>query len=335
MSAKELEKPGTGSVPASPQVRHRFVIALGGNAIIPVGLEGTYEQQQDITRETMEQVAQLAADGHEIVMTHGNGPVVGNIVLRCDAGQALHGIPPMPMYVCGADSQGGLGFMIQQALKNALDDAGIPKAVVAVVTQVRVDPKDPAFAKPTKPIGPFYSQEQAEQVRRETGWTVVEDANRGWRRVVPSPHPVEVIEAEAIGILVEAGVVTIAVGGGGVPVIRNDAGRLEGIDAVIDKDRASDLLGRLIGADILVIITQVEKVYARFGQPDQEALDVLTADRATALLEAGEFPAGSMGPKIEAALEFLAGGGREVIITSPEHLLEAVAGRKGTRIVPS
>ena len=335
MSAKELEKPGTGSVPASPQGRHRFVIALGGNAIIPVGLEGTYEQQQDITRETMEQVAQLAADGHEIVMTHGNGPVVGNIVLRCDAGQALHGIPPMPMYVCGADSQGGLGFMIQQALKNALDDAGVPKAVVAVVTQVRVDPKDPAFAKPTKPIGPFYSQEQAEQVRRETGWTVVEDANRGWRRVVPSPHPVEVIEAEAIGILVEAGVVTIAVGGGGVPVIRNDAGRLEGIDAVIDKDRASDLLGRLIGADILVIITQVEKVYARFGQPDQEALDVLTADRATALLEAGEFPAGSMGPKIEAALEFLAGGGREVIITSPEHLLEAVAGRKGTRIVPS
>lgn len=313
----------------------RFVIALGGNAIIPVGQEGTYDQQQVITEQTMKQVAWLAAAGHAIVMTHGNGPVVGNIVLRCDAGQAIHGIPPMPMYVCGADSQGGLGFMLQQSLQNALKDEGLDRPVVSVVTQVRVDPADPAFAKPTKPIGPFYSEEQADQVRRETDWTIVQDANRGWRRVVPSPIPCEVVEAEAIGALVESGVLTIAVGGGGVPVIRNSQGRLEGVDAVIDKDRASDLLGRLIGAEVLVIITQVDKVCARFGQPDQESLDVLDVERAMALLADGEFPAGSMGPKIESAISFLNGGGKEVIITSPEFLLDAIEGRHGTRILPS
>ncbi len=313
----------------------RFVIALGGNAIIPVGQEGTYDQQQAITMQTMKQVAWLAAAGHEIVMTHGNGPVVGNIVLRCDAGQAIHGIPPMPMYVCGADSQGGLGFMLQQALQNALKDEGLDRPVVSVVTQVRVDPADPAFAKPTKPIGPFYSQEQAGKIKLETGWTVVKDANRGWRRVVPSPIPCEVVEAEAIGTLVESGTLTIAVGGGGVPVIRNSDGWLEGVDAVIDKDRASDLLGRLIGAEILVIITQVDKVFARFGQPDQESLDVLDVDRAATMLADGEFPAGSMGPKIEAAISFLEGGGKEVIITSPEYLLDAIEGRKGTRILPA
>jgi len=321
--------------PKQAAARRRFVIALGGNAIIPVGQEGTYEQQESITRQTMEQVAQLALAGHEIVMTHGNGPVVGNIVLRCDAGLAVHGIPPMPMFVCGADSQGGLGFMLQQSLQNELRRVGIERPVAAIVTQVRVDADDPAFAKPTKPIGPFYSEEQAQQVRKEFGWTVKEDANRGWRRVVPSPIPVEVVEAEAIGTLVESGAIVISVGGGGVPVVRNADGMLEGVDAVIDKDRASDLLGRLIGADVLVIITQVDKVFARFGTPEQEALDVLPADRARAMLEAGEFPAGSMGPKIEAALAFLAGGGQEVIITSPEYLIDAIEGREGTRILPS
>lgn len=312
----------------------RLVIAFGGNAIIPVGQEGTWEQQSAITRQTMDLVAQLAADGHQVVMTHGNGPVVGNIVLRCDAGMAIHGIPPMPMFVCGADSQGGLGFMLQQALQNALRRRGLQQPVVAVVTQVRVDADDPAMAKPTKPIGPFYTEEEAERLRLENGWAMVKDAGRGWRRVVASPQPVEVVEWEAIRTLVAAGVLTIAVGGGGVPVVRRADGDLEGVDAVIDKDRASDLLGRLIGADTLVIITQVAKVCARYGQPDQEELEVLPAARAKAMLEAGEFPAGSMGPKIEAALSFLAGGGREVIITSPELLLEALEGRGGTRIVP-
>lgn len=312
----------------------RIVIALGGNAIIPVGQEGTYDQQTAITRRTMDQVAALAGAGHQIVMTHGNGPVVGNIVLRNDAGMSVHGIPPMPMFVCGADSQGGLGYMLQQALGNALRKANIDQPVATVVTQVRVDPVDPAFARPTKPIGPFYDEAAAERLRRENGWTVVPDAGRGWRRVVPSPLPVEVVEWEAIRTLVEAGVLTIATGGGGVPVVRGEDGDLAGVDAVIDKDRASDLLGRLIGADRLVIITQVERVFARFGRDDQEALALLPANLARRMLDDGEFPPGSMGPKIEAALSFLAGGGREVVITSPECLLDAVNGTAGTHVVP-
>ena len=313
----------------------RYVIALGGNAIIPAGKQGTFAEQLAITRATMDQVAQLAGAGHEVVLTHGNGPVVGNIVLRNDAGQALHGIPGMPMFVCGADSQGGLGFMLQQSLQNALRQAGVGRPVASVVTQVVVDRDDPAFAKPTKPIGPYYDEEQAERLRLENGWTVVKDANRGWRRVVPSPLPREVVEWEAIRALLDAGVMAIAVGGGGVPVIRREDGDLEGVDAVIDKDRASDLLGRLVGADVLVLVTQVDVVYARFGEPDQEALPVLPAERARALLAAGEFPAGSMGPKIEAALSFLDGGGREALVTSPPNLLAAIAGAAGTRIVPS
>ncbi|MCP4292842.1 MAG: carbamate kinase [bacterium] len=315
--------------------KSRFVVALGGNAILPVGLEGTFEQQVKITRETMDTVSLLASQGHDIVMTHGNGPVVGNIVLRCDAGQALHGIPAMPMFVCGADSQGGLGFMLQQSLQNSLKAAGLKIPVASVVTQVRVDANDQAFNNPTKPIGPFYDEEQAAEVMAETGWTVVEDANRGWRRVVPSPQPIEVMEYEAIKAMADAGVLVIAVGGGGVPVRENDAGELEGVDAVIDKDRASDLLGRLIEADVLVIITQVDKVYSRFGQPDQEALDVLTVERASQMLADGEFPAGSMGPKIESAVSFIEGGGREVIITSPSEFLNSVEGKGGTRIVAS
>ncbi len=313
----------------------RLVIALGGNAIIPVGQEGTYEQQAAITRATMKQVARLACDGNEVVVTFGNGPVVGNIVLRHDAGMAIHGIPPMPMFVCGADSQGGLGFMLQQALQNALTEMGRDIPVASVVTQVLVDREDPSFADPTKPIGPFYDEDQAQLLRDENGWTIIKDAGRGWRRVVPSPQPREVIEWEAIRTLVKAGVLTMAAGGGGVPVIRNAAGLLEGVDAVIDKDRASSLLGGLIGAEVLVLVTQVEKVCVRFGQPDQEALDRLTVDEAERLLAAGEFPRGSMGPKIEAAISFLAGGGQEAIITSTEHILGALAGKQGTRIVPA
>jgi carbamate kinase len=313
----------------------RYVIALGGNAIIPVGQEGTYPQQAAITMATMKQVARLAAQGHQVVMTHGNGPVVGNIVLRNDAGMSVHGIPPMPMFVCGADSQGGLGFMLQQSLQNALTEIGLKVPVASVVTQVLVDRDDPAFGNPTKPIGPYYDEEQAGLLRDENGWTIVKDAGRGWRRVVPSPEPIEVIEWEAIRALMAAGVMTIATGGGGVPVVRDDRGLLSGVDAVIDKDRASSLLARLIGADVLVIVTQVEKVCLRFGRPDQEALDVMTAARAGRLLAAGEFPPGSMGPKIEAALSFLAAGGKSVVITSPELILEAVAGARGTTIVPA
>jgi carbamate kinase len=319
---------------ADGKAPRRFVIALGGNAILPVGKRGTFDEQLEVTGQTMDQVAQLARDGHEIVMSHGNGPVVGNIVLRGDAGEQLHGIPAMPMFVCGADSQGGLGFLLQQALQNSLRAVGIERAVAAVVTQVRVDPADPAFDRPSKPIGPFYDERQARLLERENGWSVVQDAGRGWRRVVPSPQPLEVVEWPAIEALLNAGVLTVAVGGGGIPVVREPDGRLRGVDAVIDKDRASALLGRLVGADTLMIVTQIEKVYLRFGQPDAEALDSLPAARAGELLAAGEFPPGSMGPKIEAALSFLEHGGREVIITDPGSILAAAAGRAGTRIAP-
>jgi len=315
------------------QTSHRsYVIALGGNAIVPAGSKGTYAEQQQLTRETMDQVAQIAEQGHRIVLTHGNGPVVGNIVLRGDAGQQIHGIPAMPMYICGADSQGGIGFMIQQQLQNALHQRGIDRTVAAMVTQVVVDSADPAFTNPTKPIGPFYDQQQAFRLEKENGWTVIRDANRGYRRVVPSPRPQEVVEWEAIKALTRSSVIAIAAGGGGVPVVRDEAGMLRGVDAVIDKDRASDLLGRLIGADTLVMITSVENVFLSFGQPDSEPLDELTVDRAAELLAAGEFPAGSMGPKIESAVSFLRDGGREVIITAPRSLLAAIEGRAGTRI---
>lgn len=312
----------------------RFVIALGGNAILPVGKRGTFAEQVEITRQTMDQVARLALAGHEVVMSHGNGPVVGNQVLRGDAGEQLHGIPAMPMFACGADSQGGLGFLIQQSLQNALGTVGVDRTVASVVTQVTVDPEDPAFENPTKPIGPFYDEAQARLVAQENGWTVVEDAGRGWRRVVPSPRPIAVVEWPAIKALLDAGVLVVAVGGGGIPVVREAGGELRGVDAVIDKDRASDLLGRLVEADTLMIVTQIERVYLRFGRPDAEALAVLPASRASELLEAGEFPPGSMGPKIESALGFLAGAGREVIITDPPNILAAVAGEAGTRIVP-
>lgn len=324
-------------MPQQPARRggRRLVIALGGNAILPAGTRGTYDEQYEITSRTMDQVATLAGEGHEIVLTHGNGPIVGNIVLRNDAGLAVHGIPPMPLYVCGADSQGGIGFMIQHSLQNSLRAHGLHRPVASLVTQVIVDRDDPAFRNPTKPIGPFYDAARAEELRRKFGWTIVEDAGRGFRRVVPSPLPREVVEWEAIQALLEAGVVAIAVGGGGIPVARDKDGDLNGVDAVIDKDRASALLAGLIGAHTLIIITSVDRVYLRFGTPEAEPLDVLDTDRAAALLAAGEFPAGSMGPKIESALAFILGGGREVIITDPDSLYAAVQGRTGTRIVPA
>ncbi len=311
----------------------RFVIALGGNALIPVGKKGTYDDQYQITKATMNQVAELSEAGHQVVLTHGNGPVVGNIFLRNDAGYEKYGIVPMPLFVCGADSQGGLGYMIQQNLQNAMLLKGLDIPVGTVITQVLVDRDDPAFAKPTKPIGPFYTAEQAEKAAADFGWDVREDAGRGWRRVVPSPMPQKVVEFEVIRRMLDAGVLVIACGGGGVPVATCEKGKIEGIDAVIDKDRASELLAELVDADTLVIITMVEKVCRAYGTPDETPLDRLTAAEAAQLLEAGEFPAGSMGPKIESALKFLAAGGREVIVTDPEHLSAAIAGEAGTRIV--
>jgi carbamate kinase len=314
------------------QGRKIIVVALGGNSIIPVDKQGTIDEQLELTRATMIHVARLIEQGHLVVITHGNGPVVGNIFIRSEIAKDV--IPPMPLDVCGADSEGGIGYMIQQTLQNQLASMGIDKDVFTIITQVVVDPDDPAFKHPTKPIGPFYSSEEAGKIGREKGWAIIEDSGRGYRRVVPSPKPREIVEWRAMEKAIDSGAIVIAVGGGGIPVIRDAAGELRGVDAVIDKDRASSVLARQLKAQMLVILTQVEKVAIDYGKRGQKDLDVLTVSDARKYLRRGEFAPGSMGPKIEAAVEFVEGGGEQVIITKPELLSEALRGEHCTRIVP-
>jgi len=262
----------------TPEKTKTMVIALGGNSIIPVDKQGTIEEQYELTRATMAHVGRLIKEGQLIAITHGNGPVVGNIFIRNE--MAKHIIPPMPLDICGADSEGGIGYMIQQTLQNQLRQMGIDRDVFTIITQVVVDENDPAFQNPTKPIGPFYSREDAEKVSKEKGWVIIEDCGRGYRRVVPSPKPLEIVEWRAIEKAIDSGAIVIAVGGGGVPVIRDKDGNLKGVEAVIDKDRASSVLARQLGAEVLVILTQVEKVAINFGKPDQKDLDVLTVEEA-------------------------------------------------------
>lgn len=307
------------------------VVALGGNALISSEGSGTIDEQREVTAESMEQVAGLIASGRHVIVTHGNGPIVGNILERNEA--AKDRIPPMPLDVCGADSQGGIGYMIQQILGNVLQAKGIRAPVVALVSQVVVDERDDAFERPTKPIGPFYKAEEAEVLRREKGWIMKEDAGgQGLRRVVASPTPIEIVEAGIITDLLERGVVVIAVGGGGIPVVRS-GGMLRGIEAVIDKDRAASVLASNVGAERLIILTNVEQVYVGFGTPQQKPLERVTLSEIRTLYEAYEFPAGSMGPKIRAAIDFLDSGGGEAIIAHASMLRDACEGRAGTHIV--
>ncbi len=321
-------------LPDPKMIRPRcLLLALGGNAIIPPEGAGTIEEQVAITETTMTQVVTALGPATRLVLTHGNGPVVGNIVLRNEA--ARDTIPPMPLDICGADSQGGLGYMIQQVLRNAFTRAGEEREVVTLVTRVLVSAEDPAFAHPTKPIGPFYRREAADRLRATRGWRMIEDSGRGYRRVVPSPLPREIVESAAIRSLVETGVVVIAAGGGGIPVVRREDGSLHGVEAVIDKDRSAAVLARTVGADVLVIVTGVDRVAIGYQTPRHKDLDELRIDDARRYLDAGEFPSGSMGPKIEAAIDFIHGGGREAIVTSPRVLGQALAGRHGTRIIPA
>jgi len=313
-----------GSLPQS------LLITLGGNAILPARGTGTFDEQVAITRLTMQPIAQLIGEGVQVVLSHGNGPIVGNILIRNDA--VRDQIPPMPLDVCGADSQGGIGYMMQQALDNELRRCKIDRPAVTVVTQVVVDERDPAFRRPTKPIGPFYSQDRARLLAKEKGWTVIEDSGRGWRRVVPSPRPLEVVEIGAIRRLVDEGTVVIAAGGGGIPVSRQWDGSFHGVEAVIDKDLASSLLARLLGCEMLCIVTGVDRVALDFGKPEQRDLTCATAEELSRYAAEGHFPPGSMGPKIQAAIEFVQGGGRAVVITSPTKLRDAIDGGSGTRI---
>lgn len=308
-----------------------LLLALGGNAIIPPGGAGTIEEQIAITEKTMRQVAEGISPGTRLVVTHGNGPIVGNIVLRNEA--ARETIPPMPLDVCGADSQGGLGYMIQQVMWNEFHRLGKDRDVTTIITRVRVEADDPAFLRPTKPIGPFYRREAADRLRALRGWQMIEDSGRGYRRVVPSPRPREIMETAAIQALLERGVVVIAAGGGGIPVIRKSDGTLAGIEAVVDKDRTAAVLARAVGADELVIVTGVDRVAIGYGSPQQQDFATLAVDDARKYLAAGEFPSGSMGPKVEAAIEFVESGGCRAIITSPAVLGPALRGEHGTRIV--
>lgn len=313
-------------------MRKIAVVAFGGNALQRANEVGTIEEQEKHTLETCERLIGLLNFGYELVITHGNGPQVGNILLRNEAGFQQFKIPKMPLDICVADSQGGIGYMIERQMRNALNNARVKKNVVAVITEVLIDINDPAFNNPTKPIGPYYLKQEADLLAKTNNWAFREDPRkRGWRRVVPSPKPIEVMNNEVISDLVEKGHIVVGAGGGGIPVYwHSDSGYLEAIEAVIDKDLASAVLAREINAERFYIITDVPKVYINFNKPDQKQLDHLTVEEARKYYDEGEFAAGSMGPKILAAINFVENGGKEAIITSEEDIEKEDCGTRIT-----
>ena len=306
------------------------LVAVGGNSLIRAGEKGTIAEQLANTRRTAVAIVGLIRLGYRLVITHGNGPQVGAQLLRSErASDVAYG---QTLDVCGAASQGEIGYLLAQSLRNELAAQSIEVPVVSLVTQTLVSADDPAMQHPSKPIGPFYSKADAEDKRRQLGWSIVEDAARGYRRVVPSPEPVEIVELDAIRSLVEKGALVVSVGGGGVPVV-SDHGELHGVEAVIDKDRASALLAAELGVDWFVISTDTDYVYLNYKKPGQTPLTLVTAEEMKKHLLDGHFPPGNMGPKVESVLRFLESGGREAVITSFEHLCEAVMGSAGTHIV--
>jgi carbamate kinase len=329
----DVRTPG-GLTSADKTRMKTYVIALGGNAIIRPGQKGTIEEQFANLQQTGQQLVGLLGAHNRIVITHGNGPQVGNLLLAIEAAKD---VPPLPLDACSAATQGFMGYMIQQSMSNCLREMGLTHNITTVITQVIVNEHDPAFRHPSKPIGPFYTSEQAVMLRELKGWQMVNDSDRGYRRVVPSPEPLEIQQARIIKSMLDASEIVIAVGGGGVPVIRRPDNSLRGIDAVIDKDMASARLAMDIGADVLLILTAVETVFTNYGKLAQKPLRSITDIEADKLLKEGQFGAGSMEPKIAASLKFLratpAGRHRKVIITAPEKALDALSGKTGTKIV--
>ncbi|SHH66162.1 carbamate kinase [Sporanaerobacter acetigenes] len=308
----------------------KIVVALGGNALQASGKPATAEAQLEVVKDTTRYIADLIGEGYKVVIAHGNGPQVGRIVLQNEAANDI--TPAMPFDVCGAMSQGMIGYHIQQALKNELQKRGNKKAVSTIVTQVVVDKEDSAFKNPTKPIGPFYTEEEANLLKKEKGYDIVEDAGRGFRRVVASPIPKRIVEIDTVETLVDSGAVVITVGGGGIPVIEEN-GELKGVAAVIDKDLASEKLAEDLDADTLLILTAVDKISLNFRKPNQVDLDDITVAEAKKYIEEGHFASGSMLPKVEAAIKFAESKkGRVAIIASLDNCLEAVKGKQGTRI---
>lgn len=315
-------------------MRKLAVIAIGGNSLIKDNTRVTVQDQYEAAKETCYYIADMIEQGWTVAIGHGNGPQVGFILRRSEIAHKVAGMHEVPLDVCGADTQGAIGYALQQNLQNEFRRRGLKRQAATVVTQVVVDRNDPSFQNPTKPIGGFMTEEEAKRRAREEGWTVVEDAGRGWRRVVPSPIPQRIVELDVVRTLLDAGVITITVGGGGIPVIEDEDGNLKGVAAVIDKDYAASLLARSIGAELFLISTAVDKVYLNYNKPDQRPIDVMTVSEAKRYIAEGHFAKGSMLPKIEAIIWFLEAGGKEAIITSPENIARALRGETGTRIIP-
>ncbi len=308
------------------------VVALGGNAITLPDEEDTITNQFRNTRNSLNGIIELIRSGYKLALTHGNGPQVGNAILRVEL--ARGSAPILPLGICVADTEGGMGYMIEQSLQNRLLREKVDRAVVTLITQVLVDKDDPQIANPTKFIGQFYSEQDAQNYSLQRGWHVKQDGKRGWRRVVPSPMPLGIINKETIKMLVERGTIVIAAGGGGVPAYIDEEGNYEGLDAVVDKDLASAVLAKDINAEILLILTSVDQVAKNFGKENEELISEIKLTEAQRLYDEGHFPAGSMGPKIKAAMKFIQEGGRQVIITSFANAATALKGEAGTRIVP-
>jgi carbamate kinase len=318
-------------VKSAAQDRKLAVVAFGGNALLRPEDRGTHEEQLARAKQAARWLGELAVRGYHLIVVHGNGPQVGNIMIQAE--EASTKVPPQSLDVAVAQTEGSMGFLLQQAIRNRLESIGNAAQVATVLTEVEVDPNDPGFKRPTKPIGPFFTRYRAEALERDLGWTMREDSGRGWRHVVPSPRPLRILNIEMISHMLDWANVVVAAGGGGIPVVRGRDGQWRGIEAVIDKDYASSLLASQLKAALYVILTGVPRVSLDFGKPTERKLDRMTLAEAERYLREGQFPAGSMGPKIEAAVQYVRTSGGEVLITDVEHLREGLDGRDGTRIV--
>lgn len=314
-------------------LRKVAVVAFGGNALLRPEDRGTQEEQIARAKQAARWLSEIVKHEYRLVIVHGNGPQVGNIMIQAE--EASTKIPPQSLDVAVAQTEGAMGFMLQQAMRNRLESMGLPADVTTILSEVEVDPNDVAFKRPTKPVGPFFTRYRAEALSRDYGWTMKEDSGRGWRKVVPSPRPLRILEASIIRESLHRASVIIAAGGGGIPVVRGRDGQWRGVEAVIDKDYASALLAAELKADLYIILTAVEKVSINYGKPNQEDLSEISVDEAEKYLGEGQFPPGSMGPKVEAAVDFVRRSGQSVLVTDVDHLREGLDGTAGTRIVPS
>ncbi|HUP48873.1 MAG TPA: carbamate kinase [Thermoanaerobaculia bacterium] len=314
-------------------MRKLAVVAFGGNALLRPDDRGTQEEQIARAKQAARWLAEIVRYGYTLIVVHGNGPQVGNILVQAE--EASTKVPPQPLDIAVAQTEGSIGFMLQQAIRNRLESIGLGGDVATILTEVEVDPADPAFKRPSKPVGPFFTRYRAEALERDLGWTMREDAGRGgWRHVVPSPRPLRILNVAAIEHMLEAAAVVIAAGGGGIPVVRGRDGQWRGIEAVIDKDFASAILARELRAELFINLTGVPKVVVDFGKPTEKAIDRMSVAEAESHLASGQFPPGSMGPKIEAAVQFVRATGQKVLITDIEHVREALEGKGGTVVVP-